>query len=76
MKPYSPHGLGPRSGDQGGVDLPQGCSPSCGTLSAAGPTRTAVGIVGRFPTATVGPELGLPLLPNRCFSCGLFCQGV
>jgi hypothetical protein len=36
----------------------QGRSPSCRTSVAAGPTRTAVIVVGRFLTATVSPELG------------------
>ncbi len=39
------------------VHLP-GIVPSGRTSVAAGPTRTAVIVVGRFLTATVSPELG------------------
>ena len=39
-----------------------GSVPTGRTSEAAGPTRTAVIVVGRFPTATVGPELGIPSL--------------
>jgi hypothetical protein len=57
--------------ETGRVEHPPGSVPSGGTLSARGPARALVGIVGRIPVATTGPEARISQSPNRILRASL-----